>query len=108
MVVTPPRCLSVSKRAAHTLPAAAGFLAAFALGITSCLEKVVATGTPLGSDAFVEVDARYPDAFVPHHSRASPATQGKFLLLRCVCKFLQVDSITTHATWVVLGAISIR
>jgi hypothetical protein len=77
---------SLPKCVAFAQPAATGLAVAFALCIARRPEGLVAAGTPLGSDAFVEADARFRAETVANLVTALASLalgrQDKFLLLR--------------------------
>jgi hypothetical protein len=77
---------SLSKCAAYAQSAATGLAVASDLGIAHRPEGLVAAGTPLGSDAFVETDARSRAETVASLVTAIASLplgkQDKFLLLR--------------------------
>jgi hypothetical protein len=88
---------SLPKCAAYAQAAATGLAVASALGIAHCPEGLVAAGTPLDLDAFVETDARSRAETVAGLVTALASLplgrQDKFLLL---CSSLQVR--LTHLT----------
>jgi hypothetical protein len=93
---------SLSKCAANAQSAATGLAVASALGIAHRPEGLVAAGTTLGSDAFVETDARSRAETVAGLVTALASfplgRQDKFLLLR---SSLQVR--LTHLTRITRG-----